>query len=74
MKRVMVEMTREWLKKHGYDGLYNHEKGCSCSSTDLLCCNGFLNGCVAAVKTNCNCADKCKFHLKPVEDEETPIH
>ena len=73
MIRAIVGMTKEWLKKNGHAGLYNHDKECSCTIDDLLCCDEYLNRCVAAEKVSCDCKLKCDFHLKPA-DEETAIH
>lgn len=70
MKRVIVEITRESLERNGFDGLYNHNKRCSCSINNLQCCAEYINECVVAQKTECDCTEGCEFHLKPAEDEQ----
>jgi hypothetical protein len=37
------EIVRQWLKEHGYDGLYStayDEDGCGCELDDLFPCDG----------------------------------
>jgi len=31
-----VEIIRDWLEAHGYDGLVNESRRCSCSLHDLM--------------------------------------
>lgn len=39
------EMLSNWLKEHGYDGLYNVSEGCGCDYNDLAPC-----GCPAPIE------------------------
>lgn len=42
----IVEITKDWLKKNGYDGLYQLGE-CSCSLNDLFPCGELYVDCKA---------------------------
>ena len=74
MKRVMVAIIEQYLISMGFDGLYNTNKECACHTFDLHNCPESVTECVLAVKTECNCDDRCEFHLIPAEDKDTVIN
>ena len=63
------EIVEQWLKEHGYDGLYNSEcDSCACLLDNLAECDQIDNGCSAGYKVPCdgtlpNCP--CSFHVTP---------
>jgi len=69
------EIVADWLKAHGYDGLWRD--GCSCQSDDLMPCD-WLNGednadCEPGYKTPCDPATcsadgDCPWHIGPKEE------
>jgi hypothetical protein len=48
-----LEIIAEWLKEHGYDGMYS-EAECGCLLTDFAPCSGDSIG-------SCCAGYKCKF-------------
>jgi len=38
------EIVKEYLKDHGYDGLY-HDSDCGCTFGDLMCCEASYDDC-----------------------------
>ncbi len=64
------EIVKEYLKQHGFDGLYNDQ--CGCEVDDLAPCSEFGWDCKPGYKTSCipeSCpADgECDFHIGPKE-------
>jgi hypothetical protein len=61
------EMMADYLKEHGYDGLYCNE--CGCEIADLMPCGGeWAIDCVAGYKHD-GCTEYrgngCDFHIGP---------
>ena len=44
---TVLEIIREYLKKNGFDGLYNRELGCGCSINNLNPCGDINIDCTA---------------------------
>jgi len=44
---TVKEIVSDWLKKNGYDGLYNDEE-CGCPLKNFMPCCGAVENCVAA--------------------------
>ncbi len=62
------EILIDWLKSHGYDGLYQEDGECACLVTDLCPCGEGAGDCRAGMLANCNaetCANGggCNFHI-----------
>ena len=61
-------MIEEYLRKHGYDGLYCDE--CGCELSDLMPCGGeSAIDCMAGYKHDgCtdDCGMGCDFHISPI--------
>lgn len=53
----VFDMTKEWLKAHGYDGLYNTDGGCACLLADLAPCDELCEECEAGYRVACDCGD-----------------
>lgn len=54
---TVVEIIEEYLRGHGYDGLYADDAECGCRLGDLAPCESYVLTCMAGV-------------LKPCEPEE----
>ena len=60
------EGVREYLKKNGYDGLYNIWGGCACDLRDLFCCGAYdKEECKPGIRVGCKCGNRCKYHIIP---------
>lgn len=58
-------IIEDWLKTHGYDGLY-HGEGCACKIGDIAPCGQPSGQCEAGYLLPCDgtCdAGKCDFHI-----------
>ena len=59
------DMIGPYLIKHGYDGLYCDE--CGCTIDDLMpCCGDWAIDCMAGYKGPCDCGEKHDFHIGAV--------
>lgn len=71
------EILVEWLRSHGFDGLF-FEGECACTVDDLAPCDSCFGDCVPGYCTPCNCGEGCAFHIsrdKPtasVDEEPKP--
>jgi hypothetical protein len=54
---TLLEIVTQYLKEHGYDGLYNTDDECGCSVDNLMSCDGMTIGCQAGWKGPCDCGD-----------------
>jgi len=43
-------IIKDWLKDHGYDGLYNINGECGCGIDDLMPCMDYCGGCKPGYK------------------------
>lgn len=64
------EIVIEWLRQHGYGGLYNphYECECGCDLADLMedhTCPAA--DCRAGVKAPCDCEDEHEYHIRARE-------
>lgn len=65
---TVQEIVVDWLKSHGYDGLYSDSGECACLAEDLAPCGEIGNLCRAGVLGKCNpenCANGggCTWHI-----------
>lgn len=60
------EIVTEYLKKNGYDGLYNPGE-CGCTIDDLMCCDDPADDCYAGYLAPCDCGQECAYHIGPKE-------
>mgnify|MGYP006987954627 CR=1 FL=1 len=47
---TLEEIVRDWLSRHGYDGLCYPEEECGCGIDDLMPCSQPSLNCVAGYK------------------------
>jgi hypothetical protein len=64
----LIDLTREWLREHGYDGLFNYD-ACACLLDDLMPCDDPRPTCRAGYKTPCTCGEGCEFHVSKEKPE-----
>jgi len=70
-------IVAEYLKAHGYDGLYDAGGECGCENDDLMPCCGAWGGsgnvpaCQPGYRTICDCGDH-DWHMSPIREEENP--
>ena len=73
MKQIsVIEMVADYLKRNGYDGLYEPGE-CACLLEDLAPCDSeSVLGCLPGYKTSCptdnddkpdSCEGDCRFHV-----------
>ena len=65
---TVTEILKDWLKSHGYDGLYHEDSECGCLVGDLGPCGEIGGSCKAGVLGKCNpetCANDghCDWHI-----------
>lgn len=61
---TVADIVRDWLREHGYDGLYV-EDDCACDLDDLAPCQNIQLECEAGYKHPCptECDDDHEFHI-----------
>jgi len=58
-KKINVKtILSEYLKQHGYDGLYNADLECGCVIDDLIPCDFNFSECEPAYKLECPCENE----------------
>ena len=60
VKSILIE----YLRNHGYDGLYNAWSECGCDLEDFIPCGEIYECCRAGYRGPCTCGD-CDFHISP---------
>jgi len=63
---TIQQIVEQWLREHGYDGLYSPDGGCACRIDDLFPCQEFSSDCTAGhVKKGCSdeCGMGCEWHV-----------
>ena len=62
------QIVTEWLKEHGYDGLYNDD--CGCVLDDLMPCEDCCDGCEAGYKTLADDPEEGEWLVGPKKGAE----
>ena len=65
----VLDITKQYLKENGYDGLYC-ENECGCGIEDLAPCDGPIHSCRPGYKVSCKCGEGCNFHIAPLTEEQ----
>lgn len=66
---TVKEIVEEYLRQHGYDGLYHSVGECACEVGDLWPCYPDMSfDCCAGVRAPCDCGE-CDFHIVEREVE-----
>ncbi len=64
-------IVAEYLRAHGYDGLWHCDAPCGCEIDDLEPCEQMSSECKAGYKTaGCNpvCGNCCDWHIGPAKE------
>jgi len=68
---TVKEIVREYLKTHGYDGLFNEESECACVFSNVILCEAEnLRDCEAGYLFPCGCGDERHFCIRAKKAEE----
>ncbi len=62
---TVLDIVKEYLQAHGYDGLWN-EGNCACFVADLEPCGESMTSCQPGYRAPCDgsCeSGKCEFHI-----------
>jgi hypothetical protein len=59
------DMIREWLEKHGYDGLYHEDEPCGCRKDDLCPCESSPQFCLPGYAHENEHGRYCGIRPKP---------
>ena len=63
-------IVAEYLKAHGYDGLYDDDCGCLLEDDLMTCSRDGLDACQPGYKQACTCGEGCEWHVGPEKQEE----
>ena len=63
------EIVADWLRQHGYDGLYDAEYDCACTLDALAECHALHDECVAGVKIPSPHGDGDDWDIGPKPEE-----
>jgi len=63
------EIVRQYLVRHGYDGLYSDLLECGCDLADLMPCDGNCHGCIPGYKVE-DQSDEFEFLIAPEKDTD----
>ena len=72
---TVKEIVKEYLKKNGYDGLYNDNCGCKITEDLCPCDDWFSPYCEAGYLIEykdgeeCSCGEDCDWHIGPKKAE-----
>jgi hypothetical protein len=71
---MITNNLREWLTRHGYDGLHCTASGCSCKADDLHPCGYQPEECVPGVLIECGkCETDCDFRTTHIVDGKCQV-
>jgi hypothetical protein len=62
-------IVTDYLRVHGYDGLYSSGE-CGCLlDTGLAPCGEMGESCMPGVKQSCTCGEECDYHVGARKEE-----
>jgi hypothetical protein len=65
MRPTIKVIISDYLREHGYDGLYDDYGECGCEVDDLFPCGNVPEDCRAGYKRlGCTCGGGCDFHIQ----------
>lgn len=64
---TVLEIVKQYLQEHGYDGLCSDV--CGCAIDDLAPCGEMTESCCAAYKGPCTCGEGCDFDMYETQIE-----
>jgi len=67
---TVKEIVAEYLKAHGYDGLYADDCGCLLEDDLMPCGLERIDGCRPGYKRPCTCGAGCDWRVGPEKQEE----
>lgn len=70
----VLSIVEEFLRREGYDGLYNTDGGCACLIDDLEPCGCMGSNCRSGYKNEgCTpeCGEGCSFHVERRRNSES---
>lgn len=68
-KKINVKtILSEYLKQHGYDGLFNAELECGCTIDDSFPCEADFSECEPAYKLECPCENEGEYDVCEYKD------
>lgn len=67
-----VEIITDWLREHGYDGLFSDYLECACTIEDLIPCGMISqdNPCYAGYRVPCDCGEGHDYHIQAQKPKE----
>ena len=68
---TLRDIVSDWLKSHGYDGLFNGDGNCACLLSDLFPCGDPRDDCEAGYRVPCDgtCeSGKCDWHISRTKE------
>ena len=67
VNKNVFEIVKEYLRTHGYDGLYEENGECACDLADLMpCASEGIPNCLPGYKVPCDCGDHA-WHIGPTK-------
>jgi hypothetical protein len=67
------EIVAEYIKEHGFDGLYCADE-CACGLDNLIPCDGGgLSSCCTGYRVRCDCGEGCDCHIVAERPEEYSV-
>lgn len=74
MPKDVLEIVKQYLKKNGFDGLFNANGECACHVDALCPCDGCFAECEPGYRVEgCDCGQGCDYHIvreKPTKESQ----
>ncbi len=68
MSETVFTIITDYLREHGFDGLYNEAGECACELALLVPCEALNAECSPGIKTTCDCGDH-DWHISKREND-----